>query len=331
MGPSSHRFASQAWRLLAALAVALLGLGWAPPSRAQPGGAEANEPSGAERARAKELRAEGDDAMVALRHDDALVAYEASWALVPDPLLLYNRGRAQQALGRFSEALDLFERFRAEAPTALRDTVPRLDELIDGMRNASSTLLVSCNVAGAEVRVRERPQGTTPLGYPLRLNAGEATIRVEHEGYLPYKKTVVLPGGGSLSLDVVMKRDPRRARLVVRSTARGAMAFVDGRGIGVVPAEARVEPGEHEITVRHAELGEATTSVVIEGDERREVEVTLEEPTAFYESWWFWTGIGVVAAGVVVISVAAVSEGPADEGDIPPGTISSPLLGALTF
>src|SRR5215212_6386311 len=67
-----------------------------------------------------ELRAEaaahkksGDEAMDTFRFADALAAYTDAYAITKDTALLYNMGRALQALNRFPEALDKLEAFDA--------------------------------------------------------------------------------------------------------------------------------------------------------------------------------------------------------------------------
>ena len=60
-----------------------------------------------------------------LRYADALGAYAEAYALTRDPALLYNQGRAHQALGNFPEALASFERFAVEASPDLRARVAR--------------------------------------------------------------------------------------------------------------------------------------------------------------------------------------------------------------
>src|SRR5580700_9805040 len=55
--------------------------------------------------RAAQLKQQGDAAMESLHYADALGAYTQAYALSRDPALLYNQGRAQQALGNFPDAL----------------------------------------------------------------------------------------------------------------------------------------------------------------------------------------------------------------------------------
>src|SRR6185295_7621747 len=69
----------------------------------------------ADQARASELKQRGDVAMDALRYGEAVDAYVQAYAISKDPALLYNRGRALQALGDFPGALEALESFSAAA------------------------------------------------------------------------------------------------------------------------------------------------------------------------------------------------------------------------
>jgi hypothetical protein len=59
---------------------------------------------------------------------------------------------------------------------------------------------------------------------------------------------------------------------------------------------------------------------------RKQIDVPLVELPAIYEAWWFWTGIGAVAAGVTVGVILGVTEGPVVKGDISPGVVQAPLI-----
>src|SRR5450631_1189811 len=75
---------------------------------------------------ASELKRSGDAAMHAAHYEDALEAYDAAYAVEPDPAILYNRARALQGLGNYPEALASIESFEKLAPAALKQRVPKL-------------------------------------------------------------------------------------------------------------------------------------------------------------------------------------------------------------
>jgi tetratricopeptide (TPR) repeat protein len=113
--------------------------------------------------RAAELKRQGDALMFDLRYEEALALYQQSYAIDPNPALLYNQGRAHQARGSFPEALQMLERFDAEAPDNLKERVPNLAELIGQLRDNVTELTIRCNVNGAKVLLHNREIGATPL------------------------------------------------------------------------------------------------------------------------------------------------------------------------
>ncbi len=196
-----------------------------------------------------ELKKRGDDAMESLRYADALGAYAEAYALTKDPALLYNQGRAQQALSNFPEALLDFERFAREASVELKARVPKLDELLADVRKHVARLAIRCDTRGARVLVRERVVGTTPLATPLDVDSGFAAIEVDAEGYEPYKRDVDLAGGTQTILDVVLVPRKLTALLRVESTAASALVSIDGAPVGNAPIEQVVTPGTHRVAV----------------------------------------------------------------------------------
>jgi tetratricopeptide (TPR) repeat protein len=275
---------------------------------------------------ARELKAAGDAAMQSLRYADALASYERATEIEPNPILLFNRARALQALQRFPEALDHFEAFQREASPQLLARAGELDALIARLRQQTSTLEVLCNVKGATVLVRGKQIGRTPLEAPIRLNAGPASIRVTADGHYPYERDVDLPGAGTRRLEIHLVAKKSEGRLTIRSPIAGAVVYVDGERLGTVPAEAALESGRHRVRVEHPNYRRAETTVEIGNGDTKQIDIELEKNPGLLKKWWFWTGAGVVLAGGVGATIALTTERKAGRGDIPPGTISAPLV-----
>jgi hypothetical protein len=274
---------------------------------------------------AKDLKEAGDQAMGRLEYGSALDLYTRAYQIEPHPALLYNKGRALQALGRFPEALDELEAFERSADPELKSKVPKLGELIADVRKRVSTLKLSANVAGARVLVRRQVIGTTPLA-PQRLNAGGAAIEVLADGHHPFKQEIKLPGGGEVVVQAMLHSKATTGILEVRSPVAGAHVFVDGERIGSVPAQAALPAGEHQVLVRREGYREVSTTAVIAAGKTTALDVALDAPPPITSTWWFWTGVGAVVVGGVVLTVALLTERSPDEGDIPPGRVSGPLL-----
>jgi hypothetical protein len=276
--------------------------------------------------RAAQLKASGDAAMESLRYADALGAYAQAYALSRDPALLYNQGRAQQALGNFPEALADLERFAELASAELRQRVPKLDELIADVRKHVAHLAVRCQTRGARVLVRDRVVGTTPLAAPLDVDSGFAHIEVDAEGYEPYRRDVDLAGATQTLLEVELVPRKLTAFLRVSSAAASALVSIDGTPIGNAPVEQIVAPGTHTVAVHRDGYEDTESSVVLAVGEHKDVSLDPQKNPPIYAKWWFWTGVGVVVAGGIVTTLALTMDKGASKGDgFSPNQVSAPL------
>lgn len=271
------------------------------------------------------LKKEGDQAMMELRYEDALDAYGRSYALVANPALHYNRGRALEALGRYAEALDAYDAFEADASPELRAKVPALAAHVKDLKKRVAHLTLKIAPSGARIVLRSVVLGSAPLAGPVRVNAGKGVLEVTADGYLPYKKEVELPGGESVVLDVALEAKSAGGVLVVHSDPTASVS-VDGTAMGTTPMEAPVSPGSHTITLSRSGYATRTTTVVVNGGEKKQLSLSLDAESGITSKWWFWTGIGVVVVGATAVTVGMLTSRDAGKGDIDPGRISAPLV-----
>jgi hypothetical protein len=281
---------------------------------------------GGDAARAAELKKRGDDAMDALKYTEALQHYGDAYAVNKDPAILYNMGRAYEALGQYPEAQDKLEQFQKDAPPELRAKVPGLVQRIADVQAHVSVLKITSNVLGARVVVAKKEVGTTPLAGPLRTNAGRATVEVIAEGFLPFRRDLDLKGGQQTKVDAQLQSKDTSAVIVIDSPVVGAEVDVDGKAAGMVPLEIAVPAGEHPLVVSKAGYETVNTQVVVKVGERRAVSIPLEASKPITARWWFWTGIGVVVVAGVVTTAALLTERSPDTGTYPPGRVSGPLV-----
>jgi tetratricopeptide (TPR) repeat protein len=286
--------------------------------------AEPAKATKAEKAEASRLKKEADVLMDQGRHVDALTLYARAHDLTADPALLYNQGRALEAMGEYPDALDKLERFDREASPALRAKVPGLRDLIADLRGRIATLIVTTNAPGARLLVREKAIGTIEKETKLRTRAGPASVEVVAEGYVTFKREIELAGGTTMTVDAQLTPKKKDALILVRSRPIATIE-VDGKSIGRSPLELRLPPGRH-VLVAAAE-GHETEQVPMTlalGD-RRELDIELKRPPAITSRWWFWTTIGLVVAGGIATVVAFSIEGSPTPGTFgTPGTITGP-------
>jgi hypothetical protein len=249
-----------------------------------------------------------------------LQKYEEAEKLAPSPALLYNEGRALQALNRHPAALAKLLAFKAAAPDELLRKVPDLDKLIADLRARVGTLAVTCNVAGARVLVDRTVVGVTPLAEPLKLNAGRIAVDVEAEGYFPSHQTIELKGGELFAFQTTLSTKSTNAILVVNGSSPGADVLIDSEKAGAAPVEKIVPAGTHKLLLRHKSFADTETSVVVEAGQRKEVVVPLRPP-GVATKWWFWTSLAAAAATVAAATAIGLSTRSPDTGTIAPGRL----------
>lgn len=267
------------------------------------------------------LKAEADRAMDALRYEDALAKYDASYKLRPDAALLYNQGRALEGLGRFPEALDKLVAFQNAAS---KELLARLGEAlktnIDELRGRVAVMTIEVAPPGASVRLGDRILGLAPLD-KLRVNAGKAHLEITKDGYFTETLDVTLKGGEENPLKIALSPRDSRATLVVTSPIAGARVSIDGAARGQVPAEVRLAPGPHLVRVEQDGYQLSESTIDLTAQEKRPLDVALFRRPITQE-WWLWTSIGVaLTGGAVGLGLALTLEESADTGSLDPGTI----------
>jgi hypothetical protein len=276
--------------------------------------------------RADELKKQGDAAMDTLHYDEAIAAYSEAYGISHNPALLYNRGRVYQARGEYPAALADIERFDHDATPELRGRVPKLEALLAELRAKVATVTISSKTPGARVVIRERVVGVTPLPEPVKLNEGKASIDVTKEGFFPFHKDVVLPKGGSITVEVALDAKSTRGQLIAASQ-EGASIFVDGKALGGPRVETMLEPGAHKVAARKDGFEESVTSVVIVAGERKELSLDLKKSPSIASRWWFWGGIGAVVTGGVIAVIVLRPEKSPNAGDkFTPGNVTAALV-----
>lgn len=272
-----------------------------------------------------DFKAAGDQAMQTVRYEQALEAYDRASEIEPAPILLFNRGRALQALKRYPEALAAITAFKEQAPPELAAKAGDINELLANLRRQVARIEIKCDVPDARVVLDGQLLGVTPLPTPRAVNAGRAHLSVTADGYLPFERDVVLPAGAEERIVVTLVHRKSEGRLTVTSVV-GAIAFVDGVRLGSVPAEVTLPTGRHLIRIEHAGYLPSETRVEVAAAQHRVLRFPLERRGSLLGQWWVWTSAAlVVATGVTVYALATTERSPTS-GDIPPGRVASPLL-----
>jgi len=192
-------------------------------------------------------------------------------------------------------------------------------------------LEVSSLTDGAEVYVDGERVGVIPLESPIQVDPGEHVIKVSKRGYVDYLETHVIKKGRK---PYVVEADllPFSGILIIQTRPSPSQVLVDGALAGETPFEGEVESGERTITVRATSYTPHEEQRLIIAGETYflDLDLHLEPPpleeTAFYTTWWFWTGVAVVlAGGTVAAFTLGGDDTPADTRPPVDGTIALPL------
>lgn len=291
------RFWSFAFVLLSVFVFSFAGvvgttsLAWAAPDAS-------GKVSKADKQEAARLKKEADVLMDQDRYVDALALYARAYELTTDAALLYNQGRALEAMGEYPEALDKLERFDRDASPALRAKVPGLHDLIVDLRGRIATLVVTTNAAGARLLIREKAAGTIQKEIRVRTRSGTAMIEVAAEGYVTFKKEVDLTPGAVVKIDAQLSAKKTDALIIVRSRPSASLSL-DGKAIGRSPLEYHLNPGQHTLVAEAEGYESEKVPMTLALGDRRELDIELRKPPGLLTRWWFWTAVGVVVAGSV--------------------------------
>jgi hypothetical protein len=236
----------------------------------------------------------------------ALAEFEATYAAHPTTGVLYNIGLTQKSLFRYGESIKTLERYLKEAGATLPpERKHEVEQLVAEMRALLADVTLGGLPDGASVMIDGRTIGTAPL--PVQgIAAGNHTIEVTADGYVPLKKDITVAAGIPLTLKLAMKVIPRTGTVHVTVFQKNAKVAIDGHNLGLPPVDAELGIGGHQMEVSAPGWLSQRQELVIAGGQIRNIDVFLDKPphkARVYEKWWFWT-LGVVVLGGVATAVA---------------------------
>jgi len=181
------------------------------------------------------LFAQGNAALEAGKHEEALRAFEAVWQARKTYDVAANLAQAETQLGKHRDAAEhlayALRNFPVSGKPALRK---QIEELAAEAKKQVVTLRVRVNVDKADVSVNGKPVGTAPIAEELFADSGTVTVEAGLDGYDAAKQTLEMKKGEAR--DVVLTLVPNQTP-PGRSIVAPAIAFgVGGAGLvlGVV-------------------------------------------------------------------------------------------------
>ncbi|HKO48466.1 MAG TPA: PEGA domain-containing protein [Polyangiaceae bacterium] len=233
--------------------------------------AELNKSQAAQRFdRGLQLFNEGDNA-------GALAEFKQTYALMPNPIVLFNIGLVYAAMSRPVDAVDALTPV-VDSATLSPEQRERAQKTLTDQQQRIARVSVSTVPAGARIDVDGVEVARTPLAGPLRVAEGNHVIGAVAEGYAPARKEIIVAGNAdaSVSFELLLSTAKRPANLTIRSRIVDAEVLLDDQPIGKTPlaSSIAVPGGQHRIELRRA--GYLSGKQQVEVGESSTAEVTLD-------------------------------------------------------
>jgi tetratricopeptide (TPR) repeat protein len=197
---------------LAGLSV-LLALSVAPALAIGQDEAAGDEASQDPDARARELYENGAMLYEEGRYDEAVVAFQAAYHLSKRPALLYNIANAQERAGKWAEAMESLNLYRAYAPADEREVLDRR------IRNIERRLDETKAKARQEARPEPPPEEEGPAAPRTSADPGSPTLLRPLP--LGLAGVGVVAFGTAIALGVTSEAAREEAELACRETKGG--------------------------------------------------------------------------------------------------------------
>jgi hypothetical protein len=181
------------------------------------------------------------------------------------------------------------------------------------------TLVIFTTTAGATLEIDGEPAGELSLdAQPRKMEPGQYMIRVHMRGWTEHSDVFIIKAGQETELEVDLI--PVAGIVKVKTALAGATVTVNGKVLGVTGEKGLdrdVPAGDITMVISRPGYQPITKKLKVQaGKVLPPISVKLEpmmmvQAPGFYETWWFWTVVGVAVAGGATATVFAVQgEGP---------------------
>jgi hypothetical protein len=183
------------------------------------------DPSAADRATARTLAQEGQQALDAKKFSAAADKFTRADQLVHAPTLLLGLARAQLGMNKLVEAQESYNRIIREGVAqgsprswskALEDATKEVETITARLPWVTITVLGPTN---PEVLIDATPIPNASLGVKRPVNPGSHTVKAAAEGFLPAEKTINFAEGQSVAVNLELEQAPADAAPVAAQQA----------------------------------------------------------------------------------------------------------------
>jgi hypothetical protein len=183
--------------------------------------------------------------------DAALAEFLKSREILPTAKNTYNAAVCLRRVNRYDEALDMYEALLHDFPALVGEERQVAERELAQLKTSVGAIELRGGVPGSTVVIDTRDRGTLPLAAPLRVGAGTHTIRVSHEGFLPFETRAEVVGLQTVAVNVQLVALTAGGRLhVAEQTGKALEVLVDNAVVGKTPWDGVLPPGDHTVVLR---------------------------------------------------------------------------------
>lgn len=189
---------------------------------------EQKEPSDV--AKAKALQVEGLKQLDKGNAAAALEKFSEAYELVPSAKVLFNQGRAYEALQKDIEALAAYENFLASPnmPAAAREDAQRRVQTL----HTRLAFLAVTGPAGADVSLDGESKGKLPFDQEFAMTPGRHELRLQRDSQELHRQTLDARAGATINVNVVLQ---------TQTTVREPSPFPTPQRVHAAPARQEVK------------------------------------------------------------------------------------------
>jgi hypothetical protein len=301
---------------------------------ATPGPAQAQAPDDDVTARARTAFLRGVQRSKDAQWGEALASFQEAAAVRDAPVVEYNIGFCERALGNYVAARRTFRRVLTNpeglAPSQVEDSksyVGELDLLVVRVAVAIDPPGASLVVDGRPLRadaaageaVFVAASGGAPTKAPdgkaftVELDPGVHLFRASRPGHQDAFVQKTYRPGEKVTLELHLDLLP--AHVAVSSDPGQAVVRVDNREAGVAPIDIERPPGLYRIEVVRDGFETYGATFDLHAGQRADLTAKLVPVRAsIVKKWWFWTAAAVVVAGGVVLTYELTKPPPPYDG-----------------
>ena len=118
-------------------------------------------------------------------------------------VVLYNLGRVYEEMFQYDRAIDVYQRYIAQAPPEASDR-PDAEASLRALERLLGTIVITTNAVNALVWVGDQEVGAAPG--TLRVASGHHVLELRAQGYESVRREIDVAARSSLTLDIPLTR-----------------------------------------------------------------------------------------------------------------------------